>query len=124
MIKISVNKGFFNKSATKVFLNKTKTVLDINEMLCFCKITFDAIMNENRFLLHGHHGHAYRSPDAEPNFWRFLSIQVGIQKFQDFIKKTKNWFSFANILLVALEIVPFALNTTICTIKKIIEWLF
>ena len=48
-------------------------------------------------------------------------IQGGIQKFQDFIKKTKNWFSFANILLVAFEIVPFALNTTICTIKKIIE---
>ena len=36
-------------------------------------------------------------------------------------KKTKNWFSFANILLVAFEVVPFALNTTICTIKKIIE---
>ena len=37
------------------------------------------------------------------------------------LKKTKNWFSFANILLGTFEIVPFALNTTICTIKKIIE---
>ena len=51
----------------------------------------------------------------------FRVVQDGIQKLQDFIKKTKNWFSFANILLVALEIVPFALNTTICTIKKIVE---
>ena len=51
-------------------------------------------------------------------------IQGAIQKLQDFIKKTKNWCSFANILLVAFEIVPFALNTTICTISKIIDWLF
>ena len=54
------------------------------------------------------------------NEYENMSIQGGIQKVQDFIKK-KNFFSFANILLVAFEIVPFALNTTICTIKKIIE---
>ena len=61
-------KGFFNKSATKVFLNKTKTVLNINKILYSCKRTFDAIMNETRLLLHGHHGHAGISPDAEPSF--------------------------------------------------------
>ena len=47
-------------------------------------------------------------------------LQGAIQKFQDFIKK-KNWFSLVNILLVACEMVPIALNTTIYTIKKIIE---
>ena len=57
----------FIKSATKVFLNKTTTVLYINKILYSCKSTFDAIMNELRFLLHGHLGHACRSPDAEPN---------------------------------------------------------
>ena len=31
-------KGFFNKSATKVFLNKTKTVLDINEAFIPAKV--------------------------------------------------------------------------------------
>ena len=51
-------------------------------------------------------------------------LQGRIQNFQNFIKKTKNLFSFANILLVSFEIVPFTLNTTICTIKNIIEWLF
>ena len=30
-------------------------------------------------------------------------------------------FRSSRTLLVAFEIVPFALNTTICTIKKIIE---
>ena len=64
----SVNERFFNKSTTSFFLNKTKTALDINKILYSCKITFDVIMNETRFLLHGHHGHACRSPDAEPNF--------------------------------------------------------
>ena len=43
-------KGIFNKSATKVFLNKTKTVLDVNKILYSCKSTFDAIMSETRFL--------------------------------------------------------------------------
>ena len=61
-------KGFFNKSATKVFLNKTKTVLDNNKILYACKSTFDAIMNKTRFLLQGHHGRAYRRTNAEPNF--------------------------------------------------------
>ena len=56
----------------------------------------------------------------EHDEYQIFLLQGGIQKFQDFIKKTKNWFSFAN-LLVAFEIVPFALNTTI---KKIIECLF
>ena len=36
-------------------------------------------------------------------------------------KKNKKLVFFANILLVAFEIIPFALNTTICTIKKIIQ---
>ena len=49
------------------------------------------------------------------------ALQGAIQKFHSFIKKNKNWFSFANILLVAFEIIPFALNTMICMIKKIIE---
>ena len=43
-------KGFFNESATKVFLNKTKMVLAINEILYSCKSTFDAIMNETGFV--------------------------------------------------------------------------
>ena len=43
----------------------------------------------------------------------YFQLQGVIQKFQDFIKKTKNWFSFANILLVTFKIVPFALNATI-----------
>ena len=38
------------------------------------------------------------------NLLRPVEIQGAIQKFQDFIKKTKNWFSYANILL-AFEIV-------------------
>ena len=62
------SKGFFNKSATKVFLNKTKTVLDVNKSLYSCKSTFEAIMDETRLLLHGQHGQACRSPDAEPNY--------------------------------------------------------
>ena len=65
-----------------------------------------------------------QTPEIEQGLGRFLSCgarKQNIQKFQDFIKKTKNWFSFANILLVAFE---YALNTTICTIKKIIELLF
>ena len=62
-------KEVFNKCATKLFLNKTKT-----KILYSCKSTYDAGMSETHFLLHGHHGHACRSPDAEPNFWRFSSI--------------------------------------------------
>ena len=66
---------FFNKSATNFFFNKTKTVWDINKILYSCKSTFDSIMNETQFLVHGHHGHAAcRSPDAESNLWRFSSI--------------------------------------------------
>ena len=54
-----------------------------------------------------------------------IYLQGATEKFQNFIKKkTKNFFSFANILLVAFEKFPFALNPTICTIKKIIEWFF
>ena len=67
-------KGFFNKSATKAFLNKTKMVLNINKVLYFCKSTFVALMNENRFSLHGQHGHACRTADAEPNFCRFSNV--------------------------------------------------
>ena len=65
-IMVHLYKGFFNKSTTKVFLKKIKTVLDINKIFLSRKSTFNAIMNETRFLLHGHH--AYRSVDAEPNF--------------------------------------------------------
>ena len=54
---------------------------------------------------------------SERRLESITDIQAAIQKLQHFIKKT-------NILLVAFEIVPFALNTTICTIKKIIEWRF
>ena len=64
---VNLFKGFFNKCAIKVFLNKRKTVLDINKILYCCKSAFDAIMNKTRFRLHVHHGHACRSPDAEPN---------------------------------------------------------
>ena len=66
------NKELFNNSATKFFLKKSKTVLDFNKMYA-CKTTFDAIMNETRFLLHSHHAHAC-SPDAETNFGRFSSL--------------------------------------------------
>ena len=59
----------FNKRATKVFLNKIKTVVNINKIHYACKSTFDAIMNVTRFILHGQHGHDCRTePDAEPNF--------------------------------------------------------
>ena len=34
----------------RVFLTKTKTVLDINKNPYSCKSTFDAIMNQTRFL--------------------------------------------------------------------------
>ena len=61
-------KGFSIRALQRFFLNKTKTVLDINKVLYCCKSTFDAIVNETRFLLHGHHGHASDSPDAEANF--------------------------------------------------------
>ena len=61
-MKLIICKGFFNKSATKVFLNKTITVSDIDKILYSCKSTFDAI--ETGFLLHGHHGHSCRSPDT------------------------------------------------------------
>ena len=44
------NKGVFNKSAQHIFLNKTKTVLDVNKVLYSYKSTFDAITNETRFL--------------------------------------------------------------------------
>ena len=40
------SKGVFNKSVAKAFLNKTKTVSDINKILYSCRSTFDAIMNE------------------------------------------------------------------------------
>ena len=53
---------------TKVFLNKKKAVLNINEILYCCKSTFHGIMNETRFLLQDDHGHACRSLDAEANF--------------------------------------------------------
>ena len=59
---IGPNKGFSIRAPQK-FLNKTKTVLDINKILYSCRSTVDAIMNATRCLLHGHHGH-----DAEPNF--------------------------------------------------------
>ena len=61
----------------------------------------------------------YDDDDDDDNRNAKNILQGEIQKFQDFIRK--NWFSFANILVVAFEIVPFALNTRICTIKKIIE---
>ena len=61
-------KGFFNKSATKVSLNKAKMVWYINKLLYSLKSTFNAIMNETRVLLHGQQGHACESPDAEPVF--------------------------------------------------------
>ena len=51
LLLVSKNKGFFNKSATNFFLNKTKTALGINKILYSSKSTLDAIMNETRFLL-------------------------------------------------------------------------
>ena len=72
-------KGFFNKSATKFFLNKTKTVLHNLQIHYSCKSTFDAIMNETRFLLHGHQWRACRSSDVEPHFWRFSGINRPIR---------------------------------------------
>ena len=60
-------KNIINLDESNVFLNKTKTVFDINKILYSCKGIFDAIMNETRIILHGHHGHACRSRDAEPN---------------------------------------------------------
>ena len=50
-------KEFFNNRATKIFLNKTKPVLDINQILYSCQSAFDAIMNET-----------CKSPDADTNF--------------------------------------------------------
>ena len=41
----------------RVFLNKTKTGFDINKILYFCKSTFDASMNETRFLWHDRYEH-------------------------------------------------------------------
>ena len=64
-------KGFFNKSATKGFLNKTKTVLDINKTGYFCKSTFDGILNETWLLLHGQHGHASKVQRLNPIFDNF-----------------------------------------------------
>ena len=58
-------KGLSNKNATKVFFYRTKTVMDINKILYCYK---SDIMIETRFLLHAHHGHVCRSPDAERNF--------------------------------------------------------
>jgi len=41
---VGFNHAFFNKSATSFFLNKINTGWDINEIICFCKRTFDAII--------------------------------------------------------------------------------
>ena len=38
------------RALQKFFFNKTKTILDINKILYFCKSTSDAITNETRFL--------------------------------------------------------------------------
>jgi len=57
--------GVFSKGATIFFISKTNTVWDINEILYFCECEFDAIMYETRLILNGHHGNAFRSPDAE-----------------------------------------------------------
>ena len=61
-------KGVSIRALQKFFLNKTKTSLNINKIFCSCKSTLDDIMNETQLILHAYHGHACRSPNAEPNF--------------------------------------------------------
>ena len=70
-------KGFFNKSATKVFLKKIKTVLDMHKILSTCKSTLDSIMNQARFLLHGHHGLACTTLEIFKGYnWIELKILI------------------------------------------------
>lgn len=46
-------KDFSTKALQLFFFNKTRMVLDINEILYSCENTFDVIMYGTRFIVHG-----------------------------------------------------------------------
>ena len=59
-------------------------------MLYFCESTFDAIRNETRLLLHGHHWHAIPKDDLKSHSIIFLIVQIFVFSAKGTISKAAN----------------------------------